>query len=248
MVEKVEIAKAGREPKIRKKPEMEMPSELDARMLRVGDKLYRSANDKQPFATISADRIKAKDSASLPDLVRLAKANGWTAIKVDGDAEFQRAAYLAASAQGLKVDGYRPDALTKAAAERDQARQAGGTPTKDQAPRTANQARDSKEQPDPRIDLAERFRRQSDVQNAKDPELRRAQSHVAMAMTLAEGRYPGEPVKQREFVAERKEDVASRIGRGEKIAGIEVKRQQSEQVRQIEQNQVLQKDRHIGGR
>ena len=52
------------------------------------------------------------------DLLRLAKENGWTAIKVSGDAEFQRAAYLAASAQGIKVDGYKPDDKTKAAAER----------------------------------------------------------------------------------------------------------------------------------
>src|SRR3546814_6494338 len=63
----------------------------------------------------------------LPDLIRLAKENGWTAIKVSGDAEFQRAAYLAASAQGIKVDGYKPDEKTKAAAEREALRQ-GGVP------------------------------------------------------------------------------------------------------------------------
>jgi len=55
-----------------------------------------------PVATITPDRIKAKDRDSLPDLIRLAKENGWTAIKVSGNAEFQRAAYLAASAQGIK--------------------------------------------------------------------------------------------------------------------------------------------------
>ena len=104
---------------------MEVPPELDSRFLRVGNKLYRSAHDKQPVATITPDRIKAKDRDSLPDLIRLAKENGWTSIKVSGDAEFQRAAYLAASAQGIKVDGYKPDDKTKAAAEREQARQAG---------------------------------------------------------------------------------------------------------------------------
>ena len=74
--------------------------------------------------------------------------------------------------------------------------------------------------------MAERFRRQSDVQNAKDPELRKAQSHVALAMTVAAERFPNDHERRREFVAERKEDVAARLGRGEAIAGIEVKARQ----------------------
>ena len=120
MVENVEAAGTGKEGEARRRRPMEVPAELDSRFLRVGDKLYRSAHDKQPVATITPDRIKAKDPNSLPDLIRLAKENGWTAIKVSGDAEFQRAAYLAASAQGIKVDGYKPDDKTKAAAEREQ--------------------------------------------------------------------------------------------------------------------------------
>jgi hypothetical protein len=248
MVEKVEVAGVGTDGDSRRRRPMEVPAELESRFLRVGNKLYRSAHDKEPVATITPDRIKAKDQQSLPDLIRLAKENGWTAIKITGDDEFKRAAYLAASAQGIRIDGYRPDEKTKAAADREQARQAGAPPVKEQAPRTSNQVRDSKEQVDPRVDLAERFRRQSDVQNAKDPELRKAQSHVALAMTVAEKRFPGEVAKQREFVAERKEDVAARISRGDQVAGIEVKQQQAQRVREIEQTQVLQKSRSVGGR
>ena len=243
MVENVDAAGAGKEGESRRRRPMEVPTELDSRFLRVGNKLYRSAHDKEPVATLAHDRIKAKDRDSLPDLIRLAKENGWTSIKVSGDTEFQRAAYLAASAQGIKVDGYQPDEKTRAAAEREQARQAGVPQNKDRAPRTANQARDNKEQPEPRADLAERFRRQSDVQNAKDPELRKAQSHVALAMTVAAERFPSDHTKQREFVAERKEDVAARISRGEQIAGIEVKAKQGQRVREIEQSQILQKSR-----
>ncbi len=248
MVEKVETASAGADNDSRRKRPMEVPADLESRFLRVGNKLYRSAHDKEPVATITPDRIKAKDRESLPDLVRLAKENGWTSIKISGDEEFKRAAFLAASAQGIKIDGYQPDAKTRAAADREQARQAGATPTKEAAARTPNQARDNKEQVDPRVDLAERFRRQSDVQNAKDPELRKAQSAVAFAMTVAEKRFPGETAKQREFVAERKEDVAARISRGEMIAGIEVKQQQAQRVREVEQSQILQKSRSVGGR
>jgi len=243
MVENVEAAGVGTEGETRRRRPMEVPPELDSRFLRVGNKLYRSAHDKQPVATITPDRIKAKDRESLPDLIRLAKENGWTSIKVSGDAEFQRAAYLAASAQGIKVDGYKPDDKTKAAAEREQARQAGLTDNHARSTRTTNQARDNKEQAEPRTDLAERFRRQSDVQNAKDPELRKAQSHVALAMVVAAERFPSDHIKRREFVADRKEEVAARIGRGEAVAGIEVRAKQDQRVREMAQDQVLQKSR-----
>lgn len=243
MAEYVEVAGAGKEGESRRKRPMEVPAELDSRFLRVGNKLYRSAHDKQPVATITPDRIKTRDRDSLPDLIRLAKENGWTSIKVSGDAEFQRAAYLAASAQGIKVDGYKPDDKTKAAAEREQARQAGVPDNHARSTRTANQARDTKEQADLRTDVAERFRRQTDVQNAKDPELRKAQSHVALAMAVAAERFPNDHEKRREFVAERKEEVAARIGRGEAVAGIEVKARQEQRVREMAQDQVLQKSR-----
>ena len=247
MVEKAETASAGVEGERRRRT-MEVPAELETRFLRVGNKLYRSPHDKEPMATITPDRIKAKDRESLPDLIRLAKENGWTSLRIDGDAEFQRAAYLAAAAQGLKIDGYQPDTKTKAAADREQARQTGKTPTKEQTARTANQARDNKEQPDPASDLAARFRRQTDVQNAKDPELRKAQSHIALAMVVAADRFPGEHTKQREFVAERKEEVAARLERGEKVAGVEVKRKQDQQVRDMTQEVIYEKSRSIGGR
>lgn len=243
MAENVEAAGAGKEDEARRRRPMEVPPELNSRFLRVGNKLYRSAHDKQPVATITPDRIKAKDRDSLPDLIRLAKENGWTSIKVSGDAEFQRAAYLAASAQGIKVDGYKPDDKTKASAEREQARQTGLADNQVRTTRTANQARDNKEQAEPRTDLAERFRRQSDVQNAKDPDLRKAQSHVALAMVVAADRFPSDHIKQREFVAERKEEVAARISRGEAVAGIEVKAKQEQRVREMAQDQVLQKSR-----
>lgn len=232
----------------RRRRTMEVPSDLESRFLRVGDKLYRSPHDKEPMATITPDRIKAKDRESLPDLIRLAKENGWTSLRIDGDEEFKRAAYLAATAQGLKIDGYQPDAKTKAAAEREQARQPGAVPTKAQTARTANQVRDAKEQPEPGSDLAERFRRQTDVQNAKDPELRKAQSHVALAMVVAADRFPGEHTKQREFVAERKEEVAARIDRGERVVGVEVKQKQDQQVRDMTQEVIYEKSRSIGGR
>lgn len=243
MAETVETAGADKAGDTRRRRQVELPPELDTRFLRVGDKLYRSAHDREPVATITPDRIKARDRDALPDLIRLAKENGWTSIKVSGDAEFQRAAYLAASAQGIRVDGYRPDDKTRAAAEREQARQTAAPSNLAASTRTANQTRDTSERVEPQTDLAERFRRQSDAQNAKDPELRKAQSHVARAIAVAAERFPVDPAKRREFVAERKEDVAARIGRGEAITGIEIKAKQDQRVRELAQDQVLQRTR-----
>lgn len=248
MADEIYAGGAAKDSESRRRRPLEMPPELDSRFIRVGDKLYRSAHDREPVATLTPDRIKAKDRESLPDLIRLAKENGWTSIRIDGDAEFKRAAFLAASAQGLKVDGYRPDQKTQAAADREEARHAGDPGNKQKTQRTANQARDGKEQTDRHTDLAERFRRQSDVQNAKDPDLRKAQSHVAFAMVVAAERFAGDHTKQREFVAERKEEVAARISRGEAVAGIEVKARQEQRVREMAQDQVLHKSRSPSGR
>jgi len=244
----------------RRRAGVEMPQELESRFVRVGNKLYRSAHDKSPVATISPDRIKARDASALPDLVRLAKANGWTSLKINGDADFKRAAYLAASAQGLTIDGYKPDAKTLAAAERDQARQPSTSPSRNnsrhaEAPGnavankgTVNQVRDNKEKPERTQDLAERFRRQSHTENANDPGLRRAQSYVAQAMTIASSRFPQDTKQQKAFVEQRKEEVAGRIERGERIAGVQVRQQQDERIRAIQQNQILQRQRTPSGR
>jgi hypothetical protein len=67
-------------------------------------------------------------------------------------------------------------------------------------------------------------------------------------MAIAIERFPSEPARQREFIAERKEDVAARIGRGETISGVEVKARQDQRLREMAQDQILQKSRSIGGR
>lgn len=245
---------ANANPTSRKPGGIEMPDELESRFIRVGSKLYRSAHDKKPIATVSADRIKARDASALPDLVRLAKANGWTSLRINGDAEFKRAAYLAAAAQGITIEGYRPDAKTKAAAEREQSRYAASEViqnskrTNRSHDRTNSQVRDNKEKPDPRVELADRFRRQTHSENAKDPSLRRAQSHVAHAMTIAASRFPHDASRQKAFVDRRKDEIASRLERGERMAGIQIRQQQNERIRAMQQNQILQWQKSPGGR
>src|SRR3546814_13910373 len=78
----------------------------------------------------------------------------------------------------------------------------------------------------------------------KDPELRKAQSPVALAMAVAAERFPSDYAKRREFVAERKEEVAARIGRGATIAGLEVKARPDQRVREMAPAPILKKSRN----
>src|SRR3546814_8361449 len=77
--------------------------DLTGKFLRVGNALYRTSDDKRPIARLEPDRLKTSDIDALPDIVRIAKANGWTSIRINGGDTFKKAAYLAAAAQGLPV-------------------------------------------------------------------------------------------------------------------------------------------------
>ena len=83
---------------------------------------------------------------------------------------------------------------------------------------------------------------QSHAENARDPDLRRAQSLVAQSISIARAKYPDDPAKATKEVEARRQDVALRIAKGDKIAVIKVRNQQSQRVRDITQEQVLQRD------
>ena len=90
--------------------------------------------------------------------------------------------------------------------------------------------------------LSERFLSQTHAENARDPELRRAQSLVAQTISIARAKYPDDPVKASKEVESRRNEVAIHIVNGDKIAIIQVRNQQAQRVREITQDQVLQRD------
>ena len=74
-------------PKPRRKPETPtVTDDLTGTFLRVGDKLYRTSDDRKPIVKLEPDRLTTSNIGALPDIVRLAKANGWTSIRIDGGA------------------------------------------------------------------------------------------------------------------------------------------------------------------
>jgi hypothetical protein len=234
-------AKAAPEKPKRKSETPTVTDDLTGKFLRVGNKLYRNSDDKTPIVRIAGDRLKTSNIDALPDIIRIAKANGWTSIKVGGGDKFKKAAYLAAAAQGLAVENYRPSKVVEAEAARLRARIAEREKRRDgqkagkSVPQTEDELSKLKA-------LSERFLNQSHAENARDPDLRRAQSLVAQTISIARAKYPDDPVKASKEIEARRQEVAIRIAKGEKIAVIQVRNQQAQRVRDITQEQVLQRD------
>ncbi len=218
-----------------------LTDDLTGKFLRVGNALYRTSDDKKPIARLEPDRLKTSNIDALPDIVRIAKANGWTSIRINGGDTFKKAAFLAAAAQGLAVENYTPSKVVQAEADRLRARLA-----ERETRREGKKAGGKKPQPENELSklkaLSERFLSQSHAENARDPELRRAQSLVAQTISIARAKYPDDSVKASKEVEARRQEVSIRIATGDRIAIIQVRNQQAQRVRDITQEHVLQRD------
>ena len=234
-------AKAATEKPKRKSEPPTITDDLTGKFLRVGNKLYRTSDDKTPIVRIAGDRLKTSNIDALPDIIRIAKANGWTSIRVGGGDKFKKAAYLAAASQGLAVENYSPSKLVQAEADRLRER------ISEREKRRVGKKADAKpSQTEDELSklkaLSDRFLSQSHAENARDPDLRRAQSLVAQTISIARAKYPDDPVKASKEVEARRQEVAIRIAKGDKIAVIQVRNQQAQRVRDITQEQALQRD------
>jgi hypothetical protein len=218
-----------------------LTDDLTGKFLRVGNKLYRTADDTKPIVRLEPDRLKTSNIDALPDILRIAKANGWTSVRVNGGDTFKKAAFLAAAAQGLKVENYTPSKVAQAEADRLQARLAEREKRREAKSATST----SRQPPDAAITLkalSERFLNQTHEQNARDPDLRGAQSLIAQTISITRAKYPDDPVKASKEVEARRQEVARRIASGDKIAAIQVRNQQAQRVREITQDQALSRD------
>jgi hypothetical protein len=227
--------------KPRRKPQTAtVTDDLTGRFLRVGNKLYRTSDDKKPIVRLEPDRLVTSNIDALPDILRLAKANGWTSIRVNGGDQFRKAAYFAAAAQGLAVENYSPSKAVQAEADRLRGRLADREEqreAKDRARKTLRPVEDARR----RTLLSERFLSQCNEQNARDHELLRAQTLVALAISIARGRYPDDPVTASKDVEAKRQKVATRIANGEKIAPMQVRNQQARRTPELTQNQALRR-------
>ena len=215
--------------------------DLTGKFLRVGNKLYRTSDDKKPIVRIEADRLVTSNLDALPDIMRIAKANGWTSIKLSGGDKFKKAAFLAAAVQGLEVENYTPSRIVQAEADRMRAR-LDERESRRQG-KTSGRKKPQNENELSKLNiLSERFLNQSHAENARDPNLRRAQRLVAQTMAIARAKYPDDPVKASREVEARRQEVAIRIAKGDKAAVIQVRSQQVQRVREVTREQVIQRE------
>lgn len=234
-------AKAAPEKPKRKSEPPTVTDDLTGKFLRVGNKLYRTSDDKTPIVRIAGDRLKTSNIDALPDIIRIAKANGWTSIKVGGGDQFKKAAYLAAATQGLAVENYSPSKVVEAEAERLRTRLAEREKRRE-GRKAGTKTLPTGESLSKLKALADKFLSQSHAENARDPDLRRAQSLVAQTISIARAKYPDDPVKASKEVEARRQEVAIRIAKGYNIAVIQVRNQQAQRVCEITQEQALQRD------
>src|SRR5271154_2426456 len=62
--------------------------------------------------------VKTHNKAIIQDLITIAQARDWQAVRVSGTQAFRREAWSAAAAAGLTVSGYTPSEIERSAAER----------------------------------------------------------------------------------------------------------------------------------
>jgi hypothetical protein len=206
--------------------------DLTGKFLRVGNKLYRTSDTKKPIVRLEPDRLVTSNIDALPDILRIAKANGWTTIKINGGDKFKQAAFLAAAAQGLDVEGYRPSKLLQAEADRLRARIT-ARDVRREKPMAANKPPREVDEASRLKLLAERFLAQTSTQNAHDPELRKAQGLVTQAVAIAQARYPREPAKLSKQVEASRQEVAAWIASGNRIAVTQQRNLTAQRTREV---------------
>ncbi len=225
----------------RKAEKPTITDDLTGRFLRVGNKIYRTSDDKRPLVRLEPDRLRTSSIDALPDILRIAKANGWTAIRINGGDKFKKAAFLAAAAQGLTVENYKPSKIVQAEAEHLQARIAEREKLRE-GKKPVSKSSGVAEETMTFKTLSDRFLNQTHEENARDPELRRAQSLVAQTISITRAKYPDDPVKASKEVEAKRHDVARRIASGDSIAAIQIRNQQAQRVRELTQDQALSRD------
>ncbi|WP_428929668.1 LPD7 domain-containing protein [Marinibacterium sp. SX1] len=72
--------------------------------------LYRSYDDARPAIIDKGDQLSTRnaDRGTAMDMIELASHRGWQSLKAKGPEEFRREMWVEGTAQGLKVQGYRP--------------------------------------------------------------------------------------------------------------------------------------------
>jgi hypothetical protein len=200
---------ARKSPATKPKRKAEPPTitdDLTGKFLRVGNKLYRTSDDKTPIVRIANRPAQDQQYRRPSRHIRIAKANGWTSIRSTAATSSRRQPSSPLPRKGWQ-SRITPSKIVLAEAERLQARIAErekrreGKKPNSKSSEAANETITFKS-------LSDRFLKQSHEENARDPELRRAQSLVAQTISITRAKYPDDPVKA-------SKEVTAMVDRGE---------------------------------
>lgn len=80
--------------------------------------MFRSYDDTRPTISDRGDSLHTRnaDRSTAMDMIELAAHRGWSSMKVKGPEDFRREMWIEATAQGIKVQGYRPNDKDRAEA------------------------------------------------------------------------------------------------------------------------------------
>ncbi len=82
--------------------------------------MYRAYDDTRPTISDRGDSLHTRnaDRSTAMDMIELAAHRGWSSMKVRGPEDFRREMWIEATAQGIRVQGYRPNDKDRAEADR----------------------------------------------------------------------------------------------------------------------------------
>lgn len=82
--------------------------------------LYRAYDDARPAISDKGDQLSTRnaDRGTAMDMMELASHRGWQSLKAKGPEEFRREMWIEGTAQGLRVQGYRPSGTDQEEANR----------------------------------------------------------------------------------------------------------------------------------
>lgn len=82
--------------------------------------MYRAYDDMRPVISDRGDSLHTRnaDRSTAMDMIELAAHRGWSSMKVRGPEDFRREMWIEAAAQGIRVQGYRPNDKDRAEADR----------------------------------------------------------------------------------------------------------------------------------
>ena len=82
--------------------------------------MYRAYDDRRPAISDRGDSLHTRnaDRSTAMDMIELAAHRGWSSMKVKGPEDFRREMWIEATAQGIRVQGYRPNDKDRAEADR----------------------------------------------------------------------------------------------------------------------------------